>query len=533
MIDHEQMRYGSARWAERSEIVRAGLMLGRGLHIGYLGKERLSLDSDAPGILFAGSGSGKGRDYLIETILRSGLGPLLVMDPKGELAACTIASFLRWGAFMWLWNPCGLHGLPQHRVNPLDILTRDSPRLHADTKFIAAGLIPLSGGKDGHYFELRAREWVEAIIKSLIEQRGSVTFPAFWCVVQAIESNGVIWDAQLSRMERSAFPDVRAAGAEMWAKQQKTHGNEFGAILGTIKAHLSFLSDPMLLASLDNPNFSLKDLTGQQLASVFALVPREYIRLWSPVLRVIFTVTMLYKSRAPAARRITMLIDEAGQMGRFEALLDAFTYGRGAGVRTIALFQDIGQIVSNYGAPAVQGFLGSSQLRLFFGVRDLETATLISRILGNETLSFNDTKQQEEARMRRVHAMRAFMEGSDPFTSAFDVSHYGRASEHRSTMQRALMTPDEIINMPEHRMIALITGLYPIYEHKYPYFTRRDLNGLWLPNPLVPQPQDRVTLPAWLWSRTRRVITEEAPPHLAHFPQHDAGIRYVEGFRPW
>ena len=525
--DRQKIRHGSSSWADEQQIRKAGLFGKDGLFVGYHCNNALRLKSDAPGIVIAGSGSGKGRDWLIETIIRGGQHPMLVFDPKGELAAVTIASFLRWKAFVYLWNPCGLHGMPQHKTNPLDILTLANPMFHSDCTSVVQAIIPMSHNDSGtaQYFAQRAREWVEGLLKALVERHGFVTFPMLWRTIQSIQSNPQQWIEMLGFMDRSAIEQVRNTATDIWGMQQKTTGNEFTGILGTMKANLNFLNDPTLCAALENPDFSLKDLTSAQLTSLFVMVPRDFISQWGSVLRTIFLVASKYKARAPQARRITMLIDEAGRMGNFEALLEAYAIGRGEGTRVIALFQDIGQIERNFGRSAISGFLGSAQWRAFFGVREHETARLISLMLGEETLEFDDRLQQEEARRKQWQAFWDYIAGGDPMRTVNDFNHFSAESRHRKTMSRALMKPDEILRMPENQMISFISGLDlpPILANKYPYYTTRSLNGLWLPNPYHP-PLDRVTLPGVFWSKTRRVITMRVPEELAHYPQYSNGL---------
>ncbi len=342
MNDNEYYRHGSARWADDLELARAGLFSGRGVHIGYCGQRRLALESDSPGLIVGGAGSGKARDWGIEAIIRMADRPLWVADPRGELLATTMTAFAKARTFVYSFNPFRLHGLASHSLNALDILSPGDPRLHADCAFISASLIPLSGSANGQYFELRARQWIDAFLKARVEREGRTSFPVLARQIAMIESDPEGWHAELSAMESSIHPDVRAAAGEIYTKQ-KNAPREFGAILGTIKAHLHFLNDPTVMASLDGADFSLRDLTDpHQTTSFFALIPMEYFSILSPLLRVLFTVSRLYKGRAPDAPRLTMIVDEAGQMGRFESLLQAFTFGRGEGVRTIALFQDVG-----------------------------------------------------------------------------------------------------------------------------------------------------------------------------------------------
>jgi len=298
---------------------------------------------------------------------------------------------------------------------------------------------------------------------------------------------------------------------------------------------LSFLDDPTLLPHLEGGDFSLNALTNPGRATkVFLNVPAEYLSLWSPLIRLFFTVSILYKSRKPQGPRVMLLVDEAGQLGKFEGLLRAFTYGRGAGVRAWAIFQDAGQIIRNFGAPAMQGFLGSAQMRQFFGVRDYQTAQLISDMLGSETLTYDDPLQQDGARHKKRQVIQRMFEGEDPFASVFDYAHYERAAQNRTKQARQLMTPDEILSLTEDRQILFISGqnLRPILAQKYPYFTRPEMAGLYLPNPYHP-PTDRVQIATRFGSKWVEVIRENVPAKWAGFPQFQNGtLSYVKGYYP-
>jgi type IV secretion system protein VirD4 len=534
MFQNEYFRYGSACWSSEEDLRRAGLLGGKGLQVGYAGKSLMSFDTDAPSITIAGAGAGKMRDLLAIAVAGNAGERNFILDPRGEIAAVTIPNFAMRRAYAYCWNPCGIAGLPQHRCNPLDLLDLANPRFHVDCKFIAESLIPLSGSSSGHYFELRAREWVENILKVRVEQHGSVSFPDLFRTVNLIETDQVRWADQLQVMLSSRMESVRRTAGEMLTKQQDSP-KEFGSIIGELYANLSFLDDPMLQVALENADFSLSALCDpHQAATLFVNVPIEYVALWSPVLRTMFTAAMLYKSRAPQAPRLTMIVDEAGQLGRFEALLRAFTFGRGAGVRAWALFQDTGQIIRNFERPALQGFLGSAALRQFFGVRDYETASMISAMLGQETLEFDDCLRQAEAQRSKFNAAMRVVNGDDPFQAMYDMRHFESASQNRTKQARPLMTPDEILAMPEDRQILFVSGknLKPIYAERHAYWMRPELAGRFLPNPYHP-PLNTVTIPSRGAARTLRVITEPVPAAFAHLPQYRDGFwSYVEGFRP-
>ena len=460
---------------------------------------------------------------------------MITLDPRAELACISLHRHAANGEHAWHWNPVGLCGLPQNRCNVLDILDANSPNLHADAKFIAEGLIPLSGGGNGRYFELRAREWLENLIKALVERNGQVSLPALYRMINLIETDRQRWADMLEAMLQSRFDSVRRTAAEMLTKQQDTP-KEFGAILGEIYAHMSFLDDPVLSASLEEPEFSLSALSdGGPACKIFLNVPAEYLSIWSPLLRLFFTVTMLYKGRRPQAPRVVLLVDEAGQLGRFEALLRAYTYGRGAGLRVWSIFQDVGQIIRNFDRSALQSFLGSAQTRQFFGVRDYETAQLISNMLGDETLSYDDNVQQNAAGKQRREIMRGLLlEGGDPFEAANRIKQARFEETHRSLQRRSLLTPDEALAMPEDRQILFISGmnLKPIYAWKWPFYSRREFAGMYLANPYHP-PTDSVPIATRFGAKRAAIITEPVPGRFASFPQYASGYwSYVKGYRP-
>ena len=530
----EEFRFGSAGWASHTDLARAGLFERHGPQVGYFEGLPLHLDNDAPMITIGGAGSGKCRDVLAFILCHLHVERLFVLDLRGELGAISIHNFAAKGINAYFWNPVGLAGLPHDNCNPLDVLTRDSGRLNADAKMIAESLVPFSHGGGGRYFEQRARDWLDTLMVHLVERHGHVDFAMLSALVNAIEGNVESWLDETEMMLKSEFPSVRRTVGEMLAKQADAP-KEFGAIMGTLYANLSFLDDPALLASLENPEFSLAALCDDARSSSFFLnVPHEYVGVWSPLLRCFFTSAMLYKSRKPDAPRLTMLIDEAGQLGNFPALLKAFTFGRGAGIRAWAFFQDLAQIQRSYGITALQSFVGSAQFRQFFGVRDFETAELISKMLGMETLEYVDPLQRERAKHGKWQALMGFLTGNDPLQSARDYKRFKVESEHRAKQTRRLMTPEEILAMPEDRQIIFVSdlNLQPIFAEKFAYFDRPELAGRYLPNPYHP-PVDKVRVMTLDGTLVCRVITEPVPPALAHFPQHkDGWWSYVEGYRP-
>lgn len=529
---NSEHRHGSARFAGADEISGAGLFGYNGLAIGHFGDKIINLDSDGARISVIGAGGGKTTSLLSYMLMLPNPMPMMVLDPRGELQAISIAAATKQAIHAFSWNPKHLHGKPSHSVNPLDGITLSSPHLHTDVQIAAQDLIPLSGSNN-QYFELRARDWTASLYKTRVEQDGFVSFPSFYRMVNKIEGNPQGWADELEVMLRSKFEDVRRTANEMLIKQQDTP-KEFGSIMGEIYAHIDFLSDPDLRASLEGGDCSLSDLVDNpQTVRLHLMPPAEFIGLWSPIIRTMFSRLMMLKGRAPQARRVLLLVDEAGQLGRADFLLRSFTFSRGAGLIVHALFQDIGQIRQNMGREALISFMGSAVVRQFSAVRDYETAQLVSNMLGQQTLLYDDEAAQARADKEAKARAKAIFQGADPFEQARDYGHYEEEAYRQSKMHRSLMSPDEILNMREDQQIIFISGrnLHPILANKYPYFTRHEMAGLYLPNPYHP-PMDKVLVQGWFKPKWLPLCSVSIPPKYRQFPQYQGAstLQHVKGF---
>ncbi len=535
-------RFGSAAWAVSEEIRRAGLFNQDGPFLGFDGDSPLRLDGDGPLITFGGAGSGKLRDVLAYNLCgyRSGgrwYAPprMLVNDPRGELAAISIHHQVRFGKKAYCINPWGLHGLPQHSVNPWALLDPDSATFQADVKLLLGDLIVLPTGND-KYFAARGREWCEALLLSDVLTRAAAgdktafSLPRLYEIINAIEDPSA-WEDIAEAMLNTPDAFVRRIAAEMDAKRSGAP-KEYGAIMGSIFESIAFLSDPQVRRTLENPDFSLDVLCNED-CNVYLIIPAEYLSMLAPMQRAIFGAAMLHKNRRPSAPRVLFLIDEAAQLGNFDALARAYTFGRGMGIRAWSIWQDPGQIEKNFGAPALSSFIGSSVARQFVGVRDLKTAQMVAAMLGQETLEYDDPVKQLNARTAARQAVASVLGGTSPFQAGLEIARQSYISNHRDQQARALVMPEEVLQIPEDRQVLFVSGrnIKPIYARKLPYFSRPEMAGAYLPNPYH-GPQDRVRIAGHLFGSVP-VIRERVPARFAHLPQYQSGEwAYVKGYKP-
>jgi len=531
-FDNEEDRFGSAGFTDHddSSLKPCFEKTDNSLFVGFAGNKPLYWNGMGGALLTAGARGGKLRDMLAYTML-DGMygGTLLILDMKGECAYVSQKQ-TQLGKHCIYWNPLGLHGMPKHRINPVDYIHIDSPTLFADVKVYAENMIALSGGNASEYFELRGREFLEALILTIVKLDGVLTLPRLYEVLNLIPGNSEAWLDFAFEMQEAGFEISKRIEEEIAANRNENSSGMRG-ILGEIFKSFSALSDPVLMDSVSPPyDFSLSQLCEHDQAYNFYMMPpAEFIDAWGAVIKAMFVGAMIYKSRAPQAPRQTWILDECAQLGKFPLVTKLFTYGAGIGIRPVVVLQASSQL-KTLGPDAEIIIKSSAAVQIYFAVRDIHSATDLSRMLGTQTLEYDDKVAQGRSDMARKEAIHAMMNGASPVETAHKLAHHRMAAENRSKQQRHLRTPDEVLKTPADKAYVFMDGVpLPIYVDRKPYYEQRYLAGRFHPNPYHP-PLDKVRVKALFGHRWCKVIREAVPPAYADYPQYvDGTWSYVEG----
>jgi type IV secretion system protein VirD4 len=224
--------FGTAAFASLDDCAQAGLLDPRGLYLGLLGGQPLFYSGKAHLLTVAPARQGKGINVVIPNLLHFP-GSVFVTDPKGELAAVTAAHRAeRLGQKVYVLNPWGLHGLPQHRCNPLQPLIEaaNDPALVRgvadEAKALALQLLPEPEDSRNRYFREGARTILRAVMLHLAT-RGApqhCTLPEMWRVLSSTSRI----DAVVRRMVASdaLFGMVADLGQDLLNQFQSAQGRQ-------------------------------------------------------------------------------------------------------------------------------------------------------------------------------------------------------------------------------------------------------------------------------------------------------------------
>lgn len=550
--------YGSASLADHDDVLHAFRDPG-GVPFGFMGQRSLTHSTSAGVLLISGAGAGKFTTVLGHILTAKGRGSrersllsfrgavrkpvrMAVVDPKGEMAAVIAPGLIHRGAKVYIINPFNMHGLINHRVNPWAHLVSHSPTLVADCRNAAHLLISLSGGGDSRFFEQKAQNWLEALIRGLVALDGEVSYLRLFELVGLIRSSREAWASLADTMATRGAPDLGSTYAEMIHMAQDSE-RTFAAVMGEITNTLAPLSDPRLQDSFvgsAEADFSLDVLTEESDEDVFVffVIPVELMAQYAFLARQFFSTIRILKQRQPSAPVVDLICDEASLLGRYEDAETLYTAGRGFGLSPFFVYQSLSQIERNLGTTGVSTLLASSDLQIFLGggISDLRTAEHLSRQMGQQTLYLPDPLVQERAaRARDELTHDVLFEGADPMRAGLAMHALEQEETHVRKMARALFTPDEIIGLDRNKALIFAPGygLNPFLADKVPYYALRAYAGRFFPNTYFDRDVNSVRLRTRFGARTRRVIREAVPPEFAHFPQYQHGEwAFIEGYRP-
>ncbi len=531
--DHnEHFRFGSAGFASHEDMANAGLhtQSPSAFFMGFdpASSKPLWYHGNGGGVLVAGARSGKLRDILGYNLCSGILSgeSLLILDPKGELY-CVSQNQTADQKHVAAWNPSGMHGVKGARLNPTSYLKWNSPTLRSDLKVFLRNFAPLSGSPQAEYFELGRMRWKEAICLTLIKKHHVLRLSDLYQIIQLLPGNSESWLDFAFEMHTSGISEAISVETEIAAGRADSAGGFLG-IMGEVLKSVSCLSDTALLDSVSphpdgSYDFDLADLCNiTRFWQFYMMCPAEFVEIWSPVLRSIFTGAMVFKSRAPHAPRQSWILDEVAQLGKFPLIPQLLTYGAGIGIRAFLVYQTIEQM----NRTAMNGqsiILSSAALQIYFAIRELPSSRTLSDMLGAQTLEYDNIVEQGRASVRKQRVLHAVIMGGDPFIAGKDFAQSGSEIIHRTKQRRMLRTPDEILKLGEDEQIIFCDGVSkPILGKRAPYYEQPFMAGRYFPNPYY-TPLNRVKVRTKHGYRWRKVITERVPRKFQDYPQYADG----------
>lgn len=443
--------YGSARWADESEIRAAGLLGPDGVVLGEFAKSYLRHDGPEHVLCFAPTRSGKGVGLVVPSLL-TWPGSCVVHDIKGEnwtLTAGFRASFGR----VLLFDPTNADSAP---YNPL-LEVRCGEWEVRDVQNIADVLVDPEGSLErrNHWEKTSHALLVGAILhvlyaepdKTLAGVANFLSDPR-----RSIEATLAAMMATPHLGERGVHPVVASAARELLNKSE----NERSGVLSTAMSFLGLYRDPVVAAVTGRSTWRIADLVdAPRPVTLYLVIPPSDISRTKPLIRLILNQIgrRLTETLDPSANRhrVLLMLDEFPALGRLDFFESSLAFMAGYGVRSFLIAQSLNQIEKAYGLN--NSILDNCHVRVSFATNDERTAKRVSDALGTAT----------EMRAMKNYAGHRL----SPWLGHLMVS--------RQETARQLLTPGEIMQLPKADEIVMVAGVQPIRAKKARYFKDRRL----------------------------------------------------------
>ena len=499
--------HGDARWATEEDLKRANLRVKKGMLLGQDKKGYLISEGYQHTLLFAPTGSGKGVGFVIPNLL-FWEDSVVVHDIKLENYELTSGWRAKKGQQVFVWSPADPDG-NTHCYNPIDWVSNKPGQMVDDVQKIASLIMP-----EKEFWNNEARSLFVGVVLYLIADKNKVK--SFGEVVRTMRSDDVVYNLAvvLDTMGNEIHPVAYMNIAAFLQKADK----ERSGVISTMNSNLELWSNPLIDTATASSDFNVLEFK-KKLTTVYVGLTPDNLKRLQPLMQVFYQQATEFLSRKlPSDEEpygVMFMMDEFPTLGKMEQFMTGIAYFRGYHVRLFLIIQDTQQLKGIYEEHGMNSFLSNSTYRVTFAANNYETANLISQLCGNKTVE-------------QVSQNKPKFLDFNPASRSLSVSN----------TQRALLLPQEVINLPRDEQILLIESSPPIKSNKIKYYLDSFFKKRLLPPIPIPkqEPYDMEKLRASFASNkdkgekqanpqeAQKVITENPPQPNTVDSKTDEGV---------
>jgi type IV secretion system protein VirD4 len=437
--------YGSARWADVTDIRGGGLLGPDGVVLGKSGDSYLRHDGPEHVLCFAPTRSGKGVGLVVPTLL-AWSGSAIVHDIKGENWSLTSGWRARFGRVL-LFDPTNPDSAG---YNPLLEVRRGEAEVR-DVQNVADILVDPEGALErrNHWEKTSHSLLVGAILHVLYAEEDKTLSGVANFLSDPERSIEKTLGAMMTtrHLGDRPHPVIASTARELLNKSE----NERSGVLSTAMSFLGLYRDPVVARVTSRCDWRIADLVSSQgPTTLYLVVPPSDISRTKPLVRLILNQIgrrlMEELDGRSTRRRLLLMLDEFPALGRLDFFESALAFMAGYGLKAFLIAQSLNQIEKAYGAN--NAILDNCHVRVAFATNDERTAKRVSDALGTAT----------EMRAMKNYAGHRL----SPWLGHLMVS--------RQETARPLLTPGEVMQLPQDEELILVSGAPPIRARKARYY---------------------------------------------------------------
>jgi type IV secretion system protein VirD4 len=489
--------FGSARWATTHDLKNAGCLQPGGIRLGRMlsrteftlldiisalfyppwrtadALEILSSRSNRPPVpyvwipdsgpphlaVFAPPGAGKTTCFAVPNLLNDPASAI-VLDAKGDLTRLTAAHREKnFGHKIVVIDPYGISVKPEHasQFNPLSLYRSNPLTIMDNTRRLANALVIRPKDEREPFFNSAAQVVIQTVLGFLLAE--AKPEEATLNRLRDFLSNPKLMRELLEFLEKSDACDGilrRLAGNARWYQ-----GQTEASVYAVANTHVEFLDSQMIFETLSRTSFAPQELIDGRM-TIYLCLPVDRIHEMRGLQRIMLTslINFIFQAGESLDRRIRFFLDEAVTLGEIDAVYNAMVYGRSFGMRLMFFYQSTSQVEQCFPESKAADFQ-ASVASVFTGTNDYRTAKETSQWIGQTTVQSKSHQTNDNWGKSWNQSHHDHSEGG---------SSGGGTSTTYAEVGRALIQPEEVLQLPKSNAIALLPGTRPILVEKTPYY---------------------------------------------------------------
>ena len=455
LISPRRSLYGAARFANDSEIQKAGLFIkakpkeglwaGNSIIVGKKSGRYLGLSGQQFVYLAAPTRSGKGVGVVIPVAL-SYAHSIVVLDIKKELFEIT-ADFRRsCGQKVYLFSPFDPEGRSA-RWNPMSYV-REAENLRLDDiQKIAQSLIPDNSTQDP-FWTNSARDLFNALaLYSFDLKKFDKDFvPTVRGIYDLLTNFDTSFKEHLDTLARKPF--VSNQTKQMIFSTKNGADDTVNSILKTTTTYLSIFASELVAAATSADDFDLRKVREEPMTIYIGIQPAD-LEQAGKIINLFYSQLINENTRtlpngeSKESKKLNyqclLLMDEGTAAGRINILAKAISYMAGYNLRILLIVQSPAQLRENtvYGEVGTENILSNLALKIMYKPNSYKDAEEYSKLLGKTTIKERSSR---------------------------NFGGRGGNSQTEQTHSRDLMLPQEVLEMPNDEILIKFEGISHIIK---------------------------------------------------------------------
>ena len=271
-----------------------------------------------------------------------------------------------------------------------------------------------------------------------------------YCIKNDKKTNKDLYDTILLSPEEqkeifAQLPDCRIALKHL---EDKKLSSQFSAIISTF-------TDPIRYLVESDGNFSIEKWVSDPNPEKNIIFISNHAKVRTSLQKLIatffdFSITSLNSLPDDKDRRLYLILDEIGRLGKIDSIIDFLTVSRSKGGAAFILIQDFNQLVHIYGREKAETIISNCGNKFFFAVGNDSSAEFVSKELAT-------------VEVERTRESKSF--GVSDLKDSIGIN--------KEIVEKKIALTSEILNLPTFNFFMRLTDL-PLTHVKmelkiYPY----------------------------------------------------------------